>query len=130
MDAVFESSAEDREFLESRGGSFSLVEPAQELAQVVAIAAHRGRREIIALQFGLGNRRASGRLNFAPARCIVRNAVPHVRPLVCCAKYRRLYYTQGLLRAMISRNKYPQNLDLAAFEQKITPIDLFQGFLE
>jgi hypothetical protein len=40
---------ESRELLESRG-TFSVVEPAQELMQVVAVAAHRGRREIVALQ--------------------------------------------------------------------------------
>jgi hypothetical protein len=34
------------------------------------------------------------------------------------------------LRAMISRNKYPQRPDFAAFAQKMTPTDPSQRFLE
>ena len=40
---------EGRELLESRCGSFSVIEPAQELAQVVAVTAYGGGREIVAL---------------------------------------------------------------------------------
>jgi hypothetical protein len=41
---------EGPQLFEQRGRSFSAIKPAQELAQVVVVAAHRGGREIVALQ--------------------------------------------------------------------------------
>jgi hypothetical protein len=120
---------EGPQLFEPRGGSFSAIKPAQELAQVVVVAAPPGGREIVALQFS-ENRRASGRLSSGPARCIVRNAVPRLRPPLYCVKYGgldRFITCKAYCTAMFSCNKYPQKPDFAACVRKITPTRLFQG---
>jgi hypothetical protein len=75
----------DQQLLETPRRAFGLAEPAQELLQIVTVATHSGRREIIAPQ--TAHESASQRSDdFRSTGCVVRNVVPRVRPPDYCVK--------------------------------------------
>ena len=82
--------------------------PGEEVAQVVAVAAQRRRREVVTRQAGQERRHpARFARRSASAACIARKVIPRVRPrFIACNTADQTPISRPIrLHAMIARNK-------------------------